>query len=141
MRAIDAVALLVLILIVWFLLWQHVPSPIAIAIVSGKSMLPAIKSGSVAIGVAEKPRVGDVVIVKIGDRYVIHRVISINGTMLQTKGDNNTHPDPPVPIFNARYVVVKVIPPPASYYLLSLICLLIIGIGIYFISRAGEALK
>lgn len=112
--------------------WWILPSPIALAVVSGSSMKPAIRSGSLVIGVPRKPLVGDIVIARIGGNYVIHRVVNISGDIVYTKGDNNNYTDPPVRIQDVRYVVVLVIPPAIASYVLSSIIIYIAWTGTYF---------
>lgn len=57
----------------------------------GDSMLPFIRSGrdSVALRRCDEPQVGDIVLVKLSDRYVMHRVIAKDGQTYTMMGDGN----------------------------------------------------
>jgi hypothetical protein len=60
--------------------------------VKGYSMLPFIIGGreSVDLVKPEEPKVGDVVLAWVeGRRYVVHRIISINGDQVVLMGDGN----------------------------------------------------
>lgn len=60
--------------------------------VNGRSMLPFIIGGkeSVILQQPEELKVGDVVLAwVVGDRYVVHRIISINGDDITLMGDGN----------------------------------------------------
>lgn len=58
----------------------------------GRSMLPFIKGeeDSIILVQADHPRVGDIVLACVGDnRYVIHRIITIEGQQITLMGDGN----------------------------------------------------
>ena len=57
----------------------------------GNSMLPFIRDGrdSVALHRCEDPQVGDIVLVKLPDRYVMHRIIAHEGDSYTMMGDGN----------------------------------------------------
>ena len=58
----------------------------------GESMLPFIRGDrdSVTIGRLSRPaRKGDIVLVRIGDTYVMHRVFEVEGDSLTLMGDGN----------------------------------------------------
>lgn len=57
----------------------------------GNSMLPFIRDGrdSVALRKCEDPQVGDIVLVKLPDRYVMHRIIAHEGDSYTMMGDGN----------------------------------------------------
>jgi nickel-type superoxide dismutase maturation protease len=59
--------------------------------VVGESMLPTLKPGKLVIAVRKKPKVGDIVIAKVGDREVIKRVVSITEQGFELRGDNALH--------------------------------------------------
>ena len=63
----------------------------AVIIPTGSSMLPFIRGGvdRVVLRRQEDVAVGDIVLVKIGDRYILHRVISHQGDALTLMGDGN----------------------------------------------------
>ena len=58
---------------------------------SGVSMRPFIEGNrdSVTLAAAEHPEVGDILLAKIGNRYVLHRLIAIQGNELTLMGDGN----------------------------------------------------
>ncbi len=85
--------------------------PVAIIIVSGRSMQPTLWVGDLVVGIRGSFRVGDIVVWCLRPTFcVIHRVISVRDGYVVTKGDNNPAPDPPVPRSLVRYRVVAVIP-------------------------------
>jgi len=60
----------------------------------GNSMLPFIRSGrdSVVVSpVTKELEVGDIVLAKIGDRYIMHRIFEISGDALTLMGDGNPY--------------------------------------------------
>ena len=63
----------------------------AVIIPTGNSMLPFIRGGVDRVVLRRKPAVavGDVVLARIGDRYILHRVISRKGDALTLMGDGN----------------------------------------------------
>ena len=63
----------------------------AVIIPTGNSMLPFIRGGvdRVVLRRQEGVAVGDIVLVKIGERYILHRVIALEGDALTLMGDGN----------------------------------------------------
>ena len=60
----------------------------------GNSMLPFIRSGrdSVVLSPLMRPlEIGDILLVKIGDRYFLHRVFNLHGNEVTLMGDGNLH--------------------------------------------------
>lgn len=57
----------------------------------GDSMLPFIRNGrdSVALHRCDEPQVGDIVLVRLPGRYVMHRIISKSGDEYTMMGDGN----------------------------------------------------
>lgn len=57
----------------------------------GNSMLPFIRDGrdSVALRRCEDPQIGDIVLVRLPGRYVMHRIISREGDIYTMMGDGN----------------------------------------------------
>lgn len=57
----------------------------------GNSMLPFIRDGrdSVVLHSCEDPQIGDIVLVRLPGRYVMHRVISREGDTYTMMGDGN----------------------------------------------------
>lgn len=63
----------------------------AVIIPTGNSMLPFIRGGVDRVVLRRQAgvAVGDIVLVKIGERYILHRVISREGDALTLMGDGN----------------------------------------------------
>ena len=63
----------------------------AVIIPTGNSMLPFLHGGRdrVVLCRRETVAVGDVVLVRIGERYLLHRVIAADGDVLTLMGDGN----------------------------------------------------
>lgn len=63
----------------------------AVIIPTGFSMLPFIRGGvdRVVLRRREGVAVGDIVLARIGDRYILHRVIAADGGSLTLMGDGN----------------------------------------------------
>ena len=57
----------------------------------GSSMLPFIRGGKDSVTLAKKPQVevGDIVLVRLPGRYVLHRIIERDGDRLTLMGDGN----------------------------------------------------
>jgi len=65
-------------------------------IVNGNSMSPFIKSGErVEIERADRIRIGDVVLLKMKNDFLLHRVIFVFRNFVITKGDRSPLIDPP----------------------------------------------
>ena len=72
------------------------------ATISSGSMWPALKEGDVVIlkGVdsVDDVKVGDIVAFRHGEGFAIHRIVSIEGEQITTKGDANTREDEPIQV-------------------------------------------
>ena len=73
--------------------------------VKGTSMLPTIQDNSQCLCVKKKNyMVGDIISFMLGyngeNLGIIHRINSINGDIITTKGDNNNFTDPSIPKSN-----------------------------------------
>lgn len=57
----------------------------------GVSMLPVIRGGrdQVVLEKKEEYGAGDIVLFSIGDRYILHRIVSTDGRVAVTRGDGN----------------------------------------------------
>ena len=57
----------------------------------GNSMLPFIRGGKDSVRLCKKPAVegGDIVLVRLPGRYVLHRVVGMEGERLTLMGDGN----------------------------------------------------
>jgi hypothetical protein len=65
---------------------------------SGESMYPVVPSGSRVLLAPRRrfARPGDIVLVRRGERLILHRVKSAAGDSLVTRGDACPAPDPPI---------------------------------------------
>ena len=63
----------------------------AVIIPTGSSMLPFIHGGRDRVVLCARPdvSVGDIVLVRIGEQYLLHRVIAADGDALTLMGDGN----------------------------------------------------
>lgn len=121
-------------------------------IVLSGSMEPTIKTGSIAYGnthvKAEDMKVGDIIIFKMGESYVTHRIARINsGNTFTTKGDANNMEDiAPVDFENFRGKTIFSIPY-VGYFIKSIqsregvfILSMIVGLNIiYFIFSKDDS--
>ncbi len=102
--------------------------------VTGNSMLPTLYPDQVYFWetINDTPKIGDIVIIERDDRdyLIIHRIIQIDGEMILTKGDNNSHIDDPI---SRDQVIARVslTLPISGSQMLALICLSSAYIGIY----------
>lgn len=88
-----------------------------LSLVHGKSMEPTILNGDVVVISPEVHDLnpGNVVEVRVPARYaskarnIVHRLVWTNGRMIQTKGDNNYHLDPKIPVENVEGIAVAVL--------------------------------
>lgn len=57
----------------------------------GLSMRPFIESGrdKVVLRLCKEPKVGMIVLARVGERFVLHRIYQINGEELVLRGDGN----------------------------------------------------
>ena len=70
-----------------------------VAAVSSNSMRPVLKKGDLIFvkGVEKEDiRVGDIVIYRVGENFIVHRVVKLEEGQLVTKGDANAIEDTPV---------------------------------------------
>lgn len=65
---------------------------------TGGSMYPVVRDGNRVLLAprARRPRTGDIVLARFGQRLVLHRVASVNEDRLQLRGDAAADPDPVV---------------------------------------------
>jgi len=74
-------------------------SPYPIAAVSSNSMEPVLEKGDLILIKGTKKgdiKIGDIIVYKGENGFIIHRVIKIQEENLITKGDANLYPDLPV---------------------------------------------
>ena len=57
----------------------------------GVSMRPTIEGGvdSVLLRTCQEPKIGYIVLAKIGEQYVLHRIVNIQGKKITLQGDGN----------------------------------------------------
>ena len=79
----------------------------------GISMLPFIHGGEDRVLVCKESKVdiGDIVLVKYGDNYILHRVYAKEGTTLVLMGDGNLYGNERVEASEVQETVVEVISP------------------------------
>lgn len=67
-------------------------------VAAGQSMWPLVRDGQrvTILPLDRPPRVGDVVLLELGRRLVLHRVVRQEGDAVVTKGDAVAWADPPV---------------------------------------------
>lgn len=80
--------------------------------VKGFSMLPFIRGGrdQVVLGRMDRgPEKGDVVLFHMGSKYILHRVIRVDGPMVTTRGDGVPSATETFPASDVDAVVLKVL--------------------------------
>lgn len=120
----DKAAVLSVLLLLALLLGVRLHLPIALDFVAGSSMYPTASNGYMVLLVSARlspPKVGDVVLYSGRHMLVLHRVVEVEGDTLLVKGDNNPHPDPPVPREKVLYKAVLFIPPTVWSALMALL--------------------
>lgn len=83
--------------------------PVTISL-EGDSMRPLIRRGKdpVTIIALDRPLAkGDVVLFRLGERYIVHRVWKLEDGRVRTFGDNCWNPDPWIPMTQVLGLVVK----------------------------------
>lgn len=81
------------------------------AVVMSGSMEPALRVDDlVVIHAREEYRVGDIIVFQSGNERIIHRIVSIDGETVQTKGDANNVPDAPVALSEVKGTLVLRLP-------------------------------
>lgn len=89
--------------------WRYLSLPVCFGVVVGTSMYPTLSPGDIVVGIRGEPRVGDIVVYDSPGGLIIHRVISINGTVIVTKGDGCRQSDDPVSLDRVFCVVLYVV--------------------------------
>jgi signal peptidase I len=77
--------------------WLDSGAPLELKVLSG-SMWPSIRPGDIvrAAPLSGRPRLGDIVLIEMAGRRVVHRIRGLGATLAATKGDSSTALDPPV---------------------------------------------
>ena len=80
---------------------------------TGNSMLPFIRGGRdrVVLRRQDGMAAGDIVLARIGGRYVLHRVLGVSGTHLTLMGDGNIRATEPCTASDVIGTVVEIIRP------------------------------
>lgn len=93
---------------------NQLPMPFGVgaAIVLTGSMEPTVPAGALIVVREQQtdPAVGDIVVYQNGGSLVVHRVISVDGDSITTRGDANNAPDEPIPLSAVRGTVLFHIP-------------------------------
>ena len=79
--------------------------------VQGNSMAPFLRDGRDVV-TFDKPdnlKIGDIVVFKRADFYIMHRIIEIDGGCISTLGDNLSVPETDIPIENVCGKAVSVV--------------------------------
>ncbi len=114
---------LFIIAIAFLIFSRYFDLPISMVILFGSSMAPAINIGDVAILAKGEFNEGDVVLwCSNVFNCILHRVISISGDSVITKGDANKIPDPPIPREMVKYRAILIVP---SYVWIPLLIIII----------------
>ena len=88
---------------------EGVAPPVTICL-EGESMRPMIRRGKDPVTIVPLTRPlmkGDVVLFRLGERYVVHRVWRLQGGLVRTFGDNCWNPEPWFPVQQVMGQVVK----------------------------------
>jgi signal peptidase len=95
MKIFVRTVLIILGLIVVTLAFVFFSPDYAIYFVRSESMVPAINLGDMVIaGPAGTIKPGDIITYELGKNLITHRVLSVDGDTLITRGDANEDPDP-----------------------------------------------
>ena len=95
---------------VWCKLAREGAAPPVTICLEGDSMRPLIRRGRdpVTIIPINRPlQKGDVVLFRLGERYIVHRVWQMKGGMVRTFGDNCWNPEPWFPEEQVLGLVVR----------------------------------
>ena len=94
----------------WYELAREGSAPPVTICLEGDSMRPRIRRGkdSVTIAPLDRPlEKGDVVLFRLGEKYIVHRVWKLAEGRVRTFGDNCWNPDPWIPEEQVLGLVVK----------------------------------
>ncbi len=113
MEASEAILVLLSVFIMGIVLLLGVPGLLGYRwtfLMSG-SMIPTINRGELVLlqplQNASNIKIGDIVVFQMGDEIICHRVISINGSMVTTKGDSLRSTVETFPASLIKYKAVK----------------------------------
>lgn len=94
----------------WCALAREGCAPQVTICLEGNSMQPLIRRAKdpVTIVALNRPLIkGDVVLFRLGGKYIVHRVWKLKDGMVRTFGDNCWNPDPWIPLEQVLGLVVK----------------------------------
>jgi len=94
----------------WCALAREGAAPPVTICLEGESMRPLIRRGKdpVTIIPLSRPlKKGDVVLFRLGEKYIVHRVWKLRGGRVRTFGDNCWRPDPWIPLEQVLGQVVR----------------------------------
>jgi signal peptidase I len=77
----------------------------------GGSMFPLIRNGDSVVvrPIDRKLRVGDVVLLVLDGRWILHRIVELTAVTVRTQGDNQAQADPPVGLAAVQGIASKVV--------------------------------
>lgn len=94
----------------WCALAREGAAPSVTIFLEGDSMRPLIRRGKdpvTIIPLTRGIRKGDVVLFRLGERYIVHRVWKLREGLVQTFGDNCWNPEPWFPVEQVLGQVVR----------------------------------
>lgn len=94
----------------WCKLAREGAAPPVTICLEGDSMRPLIRRGVdqvTIIPLSRELKKGDVVLFRLGEKYIVHRVWKLAGSRVRTFGDNCWNPDPWIPESQVLGLVVK----------------------------------
>lgn len=124
---------------------QAMPMPfgIGVSVVLSGSMEPALSVNDLVIIRSEsEPAAGDVVVYSSRDSLVIHRVISVDGDTLVTRGDANTLADAPVSREQVMGKMIAVIPGAGSIVLIfkqPAVAVILLALAVFLLTASQRA--
>ena len=95
----------------WYELAREGSAPPVTICLEGESMRPLIRRGRDPVTIVPLSRPlekGDVVLFRLGEKYIVHRVWKLEEGRVRTFGDNCWNPDPWIPESQVLGLVVKV---------------------------------
>lgn len=84
----------------WCALCREDAAPPVTILLDGDSMRPLIRRGRDRVTIVpllRELKKGDIVLFRLGGRYIVHRVRRLNGDTVETLGDACLTPDPAIP--------------------------------------------
>ena len=94
----------------WCALAREGAAPPVTILLEGDSMRPLIRRGRdpvTIVPLTRPPERGDVVLFRLGERYIVHRVWQLDGDRIRTFGDNCWNPEPWFPVTQVLGRVIR----------------------------------